>query len=251
MGAAFGPCVQLDMIMVSCVNFCFLLFLAAPGYADVDVEDLIVRGYTCSLADTNQKSWQRERVINTEVVCDDGICIECVLAGKKVKPSAAIYEDTRGESLVQKKTPRKVSSIQYPVSRNYEDTRGESLVQKKTTRKVLSMQYPVSRHFLDEAEDFLDDGYSCGLTPSPYENGKRFGKERVLCEGGLCLVCKLGILRLKENIVALTSENVVEVVKDLVDRNFRCFAVLDIIPVKNDRKMKTVCDTNICFVCRT
>ena len=52
--------------------------------AGLDVEDLIARGYTCSLADDRvQNEIPRPGV---EVVCDDGVCSQCVKTGDGVRP---------------------------------------------------------------------------------------------------------------------------------------------------------------------
>ena len=57
------------------------LSLATLARADVDAEDLITRGYTCSLS--SKKTEFGPSIVGTEIICDDGICIECVLTDKK------------------------------------------------------------------------------------------------------------------------------------------------------------------------
>merc|ERR1712025_22256 len=56
---------------------CFLTVFLELCLAGNDAEDLIARGYSCSLAPPGS----RESLdVNTEVLCDDGICIECTKA---------------------------------------------------------------------------------------------------------------------------------------------------------------------------
>ena len=52
--------------------------------ADLDVEDLIARGYTCSLAESRVQNEIPKPGV--EVVCDDGVCSQCVKTGDGVKP---------------------------------------------------------------------------------------------------------------------------------------------------------------------
>jgi len=287
-----------------------MLYVITSANADVDAEDLIARGYTCSLART-----QPRLHLNTDsrrYVCDDGICIECVLTGEKAKPVAEFLDDPedylkagfactpynsriphleagivcddgfcfeckkpawigkRGDldiylrgghkcfnvddvpEDVLKENVRVVCDDGYcfgciehlPITSTNEEAR------VLTEPLPVARLYQVTRHFLDEAEDLLDDGYYCGLT-NQINIRNRFGKERVVCEGSLCLVCRLASdVGGKEKLVAV-SEFVVERAKDLVDISFKCSAVLERIDVKSDVFKKVLCDTEMCFVCKS
>ena len=48
--------------------------------ADLDVEDFIAQGYSCSLADPNVQNFKP----GVEIVCDDGICSQCIKIGEPV-----------------------------------------------------------------------------------------------------------------------------------------------------------------------
>ena len=46
--------------------------------ADIDVEDLIEQGYSCSLTDSNVQNFKP----GVEIFCDDGICSVCIITGE-------------------------------------------------------------------------------------------------------------------------------------------------------------------------
>ena len=60
-----------------------ILSLIVSCDADLDLEDLISRGYTCSLADETGETRHQPGV---ETVCDDGVCSQCVKTGQGIKP---------------------------------------------------------------------------------------------------------------------------------------------------------------------
>ena len=110
-----------------------------------------------------------------------------------------------------------------------------------------SQEFPVSARLLDQAEDHLEDGYSCGLTVSP---GVREDRDRardlVLCEGELCLVCWVGGNRNSLYHVRTISEASVERVERLAKRGQRCSVVFG----RRTSDTSTVCDEEVCFICR-
>ena len=107
-----------------------------------------------------------------------------------------------------------------------------------------SQEFPVSARLLDQAEDHLEDGYSCGLTVSPGAREDR-ARDLVVCEGELCLVCWVGGNRNSQYQVRTISEASVEQVERLAKRGQRCFVVLG-----RTSGTSTVCDEEVCFICR-
>ena len=74
--------------LIAMVSVSGPLVLALVGVASVcrggglDVEDWIARGYTCSLAEQGAAS--RNPGPGVELVCDDGVCSQCVKVGRPV-----------------------------------------------------------------------------------------------------------------------------------------------------------------------
>ena len=111
-------------------------------------------------------------------------------------------------------------------------------------RPPAGQEFPVSARFLDEAEDRLEDGYSCGLTAS--SGGE--GRDRVLCEGELCLICWVGNTRYQSasaSEVKIISEAAVERAESLAKRGQRCSVVLG-----RRTEPSAICDDDVCFICR-
>ena len=104
----------------------------------------------------------------------------------------------------------------------------------------------MSARLLDEAEDQLEEGYHCGLTVSP---GARTGTrdQVVLCEGELCLVCWLGNTQYQPaSQVKIISEASVRRAEGLAKRGQRCVVVL----ARRTGDTGTICDKELCFICR-
>ena len=110
-----------------------------------------------------------------------------------------------------------------------------------------SQEFPVSARFLDQAEDHLEDGYHCGLTVSPGTRDRT--RDQVVCEGELCLICWLGNSQYQSassSEVKIISEASVRKVERLARRGQRCVVVLD----RRSGDPGTVCDEELCFICR-
>ena len=106
----------------------------------------------------------------------------------------------------------------------------------------VSQEFPVSVMLLDQAEDHLEDGYSCGLTVSPGARG-----DKVLCEGELCLVCWVGNRPYQSaSQVKIITETSVEKVERLAKRGQKCVVVLG----RSTGEIGSVCDDEVCFICR-
>ena len=109
-----------------------------------------------------------------------------------------------------------------------------------------SQEFPVSAMLLDQAEDHLEDGYNCGLTVSP--GAREGGRDLVVCEGELCLVCWVGNTRYQSastSEVKIISEAAVERAEGLAKRGQRCSVVLG-----RRTEPGAVCDDDVCFICR-
>ena len=272
--------------------------------ADVDAEDLIAKGYTCSLAAKNAEFGTAD--VGTVIVFEDGVYIECVLTDKKAKPLLQGSDDVEdylkagyictpdsattsrpgivcddGYCFACKKPVwlGKSGDVEDYLENGYscflvndvpKDALKDNVVvicddgdcfgcieqynnleprSSQTNAKTVNVEYAVTKSFLDEAEDLLEGGYRCDLTIHPIK--PRSNKESILCQGQLCLFCGVGVESRSrtEGAVAL-SQGVVESVEVLVDIGFRCFAVLEKVEFRNDAETKTICDTEMCFVCR-
>ena len=65
-----------------------------------DVEDWISRGYTCSLADSRMEN-EVSRKPGVEIVCDDGVCSQCVRTGDGIKPWLVRHKDMDPEDFLR------------------------------------------------------------------------------------------------------------------------------------------------------
>ena len=109
-----------------------------------------------------------------------------------------------------------------------------------------SHEFPVSARLLDEAEDQLEDGYTCGLTTGA---GRDKDRNRVVCEGELCLLCWAGNSQQDPSVsetVKIISEASVRKVERLAKRGQRCVVVF----ARRSGDPGTVCDDELCFICR-
>ena len=294
------------MLIFLCLTISFMSVLVN---ADFDAEDLIAKGYTCSLAAKNAEFITAD--VGTVIVYEDGVAIECFLTGKRAEPllqgsddvedylkagyictpdsattprpgivcddgycfscKKPVWLEKRGDvedylengysCFLVSDVPKDAlkdnvvvicddgdcfGCIEQYNDREHEHRSSQTIANAKTGNVE---EYAVTKRFLDEAEDLLEGGYRCDLTNHPIKPSSY--KDRFPCTGKLCLVCGVGVMsrsRIK-GVVAL-SQLVLESVEDLVDIGFRCFAVLEKVEVRNDVETKTVCDAEMCFVCR-
>ena len=112
-------------------------------------------------------------------------------------------------------------------------------------------EFPVSARFLDQAEDYIDDDYSCGLYHKhDYIRGK-CDPTRKLCEGDICIRCCY--VRLAQADGSYVSEYILENVEKLIKMGLKCSAKLDGRPASTSPGEEIVCErggSKVCFVCR-
>ena len=79
-----------------------LLLLVTCSLGSQDVEDLISRGYTCSLADLRAEN-EVSRKPGVETVCNDGVCSQCVKTGDmdSIKPWLVRHMDMDPEDYLR------------------------------------------------------------------------------------------------------------------------------------------------------
>ena len=109
-------------------------------------------------------------------------------------------------------------------------------------------QFPVSVRLLDTAEDHLEDGYTCGLTPRS-ASADSPASEIVLCEADICLVCWRadGQYRARSHVRTVT-EVTVERAERLAKRGQHC-AVLFSSLGSTSTSASSLCDGDLCFIC--
>ena len=299
---------MLVKLPVSCF---YLATLVVVSDAGVDVEDLIERGYTCALADRNAENDVPEP--GTEIVCDDGVCSQCVKTQDRARSSIMRRKDMDVEDYLKygyvcsaeernapdaetvcddgfcfgcKKPVRRggrgdvedylengfncflvndvpkyalVDDVEVVCddgdcfgcihveekhskkpSKNLDDllalgytctiTRktiedGDDIVCENgkcfscTNPSASNKEYPVSRRFLDQAEDYLDDGYNCGLALQ--QVSKESPRDKILCEGDICLICWEGSTT-GDQVANMISESVVEKAEHLAKQGYNC-----------------------------
>lgn len=201
-----------------------------------DVEDFLESGFKCFLVNGVPKYALADDV---EVVCDDGDCFGCIQAKetlpKKKKKSLDEYLDLGYTCAITRKTAEDGDGIVCEEGKCF----------SCTSDNGPNEEYPVSRRFLDQAEDYLDDGYNCGLTlqlDSP--------RDDVLCEGDLCLNCWLGSDAEGKGTKVIT-EVIVERAEDFTKEGYKCAAILSGKKhVQNEKRVKTICGAEVCFICR-
>lgn len=200
-----------------------------------DVEDYLENGFQCFLVNGVPKYALSKYV---EVVCDDGDCFGCIKARENVpkKTSLDEYLDLGYNCAITRKTAEDGDGIVCEEGKCF----------SCTSDIVPNEEYAVSRRFLDQAEDYLDDGYNCGLTlqlDSP--------REDVLCEGDLCLNCWLGSDAEAKGTKVIT-EVIVERAEDFTKKGYKCAAILSGKKQdQNENGAKTICGEEVCFICRS
>ena len=89
-----------QITMIGRTVFLILVFrtMSSSG-GGMDVEDWISSGYTCSLADPGVETDQRRPGV--EIVCDDGVCAQCVKTDDGVKPWLMKHSDLDPEDYLR------------------------------------------------------------------------------------------------------------------------------------------------------
>jgi len=199
-----------------------------------DVEDYLENGFTCFLVNGVPKYALAGDV---EVVCDDGDCFGCMEVSENPpkKKSLDEYLDSGYTCTITRKSPEDGDNIVCESGKCFFCTDGNAP----------SEEYPVSRRFLDQAEDYLEDDYNCGLTlqlDSP--------RDDVNCEGNLCLNCWLGSAEDGKGTKVIT-EDIVERAEDLAKNGYRCGVTLGVNEqVENEVGVQAICGSEVCFICR-
>ena len=108
----------------------------------------------------------------------------------------------------------------------------------------------MSAKFLDEAEDYMDKDYSCGLYHKhDYIRGK-CSPGRELCEGDICVKCCH--VREAQADGSFVSEYILEKVEKIVKMGKRCSVRLN-GPPSSSQGEEIICErggSKVCFVCR-
>ena len=106
----------------------------------------------------------------------------------------------------------------------------------------------VSAKFLDEAEDYLENEYGCGLYHK-YDFVRATCSKRVLCERDICVKCKCKA----QADGSFVSEYILEKVEELTKMGMKCRVRLNGAP-SSSQDEEIICETGgskVCFVCRT
>ena len=142
--------------------------------AGLDVEDLISRGYTCSLADGRDGSPPQPGV---ETVCDDGVCSQCVKTGEGIQPWLLRNQHREVEDFLRDGF---VCSIEF------RDLAEASKVCEDGL--CVGCKKPLWTGGRGEVEQFLARGFHCFLVRDVPQYGLAPAVE-VICEDGECFGC--------------------------------------------------------------
>ena len=227
------------IIKLNVLFYSILTFQKPSKYGSKgDAENYLRRGHRCfSVRDVPEYAL----VSDVEVVCDDGHCFGC------------IQTTDNNVNTDQNSAPLTVSQM---LGQGYTcvltlSTSGPGVVCEEGKCFKCSppegQEYPVSLVFLDQAEDMLDDGHTCSIT---LQHVSRDLTTQVLCEAGLCLHCWRGPGQVSGD-MRLITERTVERAEHLAKRGYTCNVVTDgQVSSHAVLSEETVCDGELCFVCR-
>ena len=142
--------------------------------AGLDVEDLISRGFTCSLADQTGGSQHQPGV---ETVCDDGVCSQCVKTGEGIKPWLLRNQHMDVEDYLRHG---------FVCSQEFRDLAEANKVCDDGL--CVGCKKPLWTGGRGEVEEFLERGYKCFLVRDVPEYGLAPAVE-VVCDDGECFGC--------------------------------------------------------------
>ena len=171
-----------------------------------------------------------------EVVCDEGKCFGCVLRSERKEKRKS-------------KTVDEMKALGYRcvfTSSINSDSDGVTCEGGKCFK--CSPPTTVSAKFLDEAEDYLENEYGCGLYHK-YDFVRANCSKRVLCEGDICVKCKCK----DQSDGSFVSEEILEKVEDLTRTGMKCSVRLHGAPSSSEDE-EIICErggSKVCFVCRT
>jgi len=202
-----------------------------------DVEHYLALGFKCFLVNDVPQYALAE---NVNVVCDDGDCFGCLKIDQKKpiikKLTLDQYLDQGYSCTITRNSADDADNIVCEDGKCFSCSRVESESFK---------EYPVTRKFLDQAEDFLEDGYKCGLLP---HHSVEIQND-ILCTGGLCLDCWQSTASANSRTKSI-DENLVDKAEKLMKSGLGCSVVLEIVKQDDYAGVKTLCGEEACFICR-
>lgn len=160
--------------------------------ADLDVEDLIALGYSCSLTDSNVQNFRP----GVEIVCDDGICSECIKFGEPgLGRQLGFFKSTTHldvEDLIA--LGYACSSADCPDVQNFRPD-VEFVCDDGICSQCIKIGEPVDGRNLGfyqsttdlDVDDLIALGFTCSLADTNVQNF-RPGVE-VVCDDGICSQC--------------------------------------------------------------
>ena len=150
--------------------------LIVGSQAGLDVEDLISRGYTCSLADqAGGSSYQYQQGVET--VCDDGVCSQCVKTGEGIKSWLLRNQHMDVEDYLKHGF---VCSLEFRDLADANKVCDDGL--------CVGCKKPLLTGGRGEVERLLERGYKCFLVRDVPEYGLAPAVE-VVCDDGECFGC--------------------------------------------------------------
>ena len=154
--------------------------------ADIDVEDLIALGYTCSLADPNVQNFRP----GVEIVCDDGICSECIKTGEPAHGrNLGFFRSTTDEDvedLIAQGYTCSLADSSVPISRPGVEVVCDDGICSQCIRNPRLRLEKISNKELDP-EDYLKDRFVCS------EEFRNSPDAVNVCDDGHCVGCKVNI----------------------------------------------------------
>ena len=153
--------------------FLISTFIVA-SQAGLDVEDLISRGYTFSLAD---QTGGRQNQPGVETVCDDGVCSQCVKTGEGIKPWLLRNQHMDVEDYLKHGF---VCSLEFRDLADAHKVCDDGL--------CVGCKKPLWSGGRGEVERYLERGYKCFLVRDVPQYGLAPAVE-VICDDGECFGC--------------------------------------------------------------
>lgn len=139
------------------------------------MEDMIARGYTCSLADDRETNMVNRPGI--EVVCDDGVCSKCIKTGDGAKPWLMKHHDMDPEDY-----------IRHGFVCGHQLRHDDDAEQVCDDGYCVGCKKPLWSGNRGDVESFLQSGYKCFLIRDVPQYALAEEVE-VVCDDGECFGC--------------------------------------------------------------
>jgi len=156
-------------------SICMGLGLVHVDCGRLDVEDLIARGYTCSLAEDRDTNMVNRPGI--EIVCDDGVCSKCIKSGEGGKPWLMKHHDMDPEDYLKHGF---VCGEQFRDDRDAEQVCDDGY--------CVGCKKPFWSGNRGDIDNFLEAGFKCFLVRDVPKYALAEGVE-VVCDDGECFGC--------------------------------------------------------------